>query len=783
MDTAESIGYSCGIFSEDCEVFKIKDTNDVNKVIKEMKDISKKIDTIDYELNNITKNHHKKMVKNKIIPNDEKFKKFRKRCFSVNLERGYFDNIIFTKEKEKEKNERKSMIIIPDATNKNDNLDIKEEELKANKSFKEFIKPKKNKDDSSQRNILIKININNENHNSKNENSAHFNTINKEDELDFNNINTKRLTSKLVKKTFEGSENKSSDNKIIFKYVAQNVDNESNYANISMIKDDVKKYQQSINSKFFGQNDNHSSLSNSNEINYNEDVKKEDIESNPEEKNNNRLKKYKDIPLEEQNFNEYFDFCQNELYKNIIKHSERLKLFNIKYLYPQPEISGNILKNIKSKFSLMLEGSAITTCMQDGEAAELFWNLIQRSRSLICCRASPSQKSQIVEFIKNKTDSTTLAIGDGGNDVNMIRTSNVGIGIFGKEGYQAAYNSDYAISQFKYLKRLLFYDGRITLARNCYYMYHYFFKNFIFTMILFWFGIHSCFSGGNYYDDYYTMGFNSFATVILLVVYEILHQDFDPDFNSFSDKEKNLLKNILPDIFKEYRDSNPFNLLKFFVIFIISCLFSYLCYSIPIYSFNNNFYGANLKGYQLSIWDASFVSYISILFIHYFIIFIDTYTFNSGIIIFYLLQLLITFIFLYFCDQGNDYFEVYNSLTLMLSNTFTWLTIIMTCSFCLLLFYIVRRGEFFFGGFISNNIIQKRFKDYFIEKFYQKKVDQMTRVVRSVAKFKRIYYNPNEDDNDDNLADQKMRKFVNEFKAMKDTYIRKNKSYIINNDN
>ena len=54
MYTAESIGYSCGIFSEDCEIYKIKDTNSVNKVIKEMEKISKEIDRIDNELNNIT---------------------------------------------------------------------------------------------------------------------------------------------------------------------------------------------------------------------------------------------------------------------------------------------------------------------------------------------------------------------------------------------------------------------------------------------------------------------------------------------------------------------------------------------------------------------------------------------------------------------------------------------------------------------------------------------------------------------------------------------------------
>ena len=178
-----------------------------------------------------------------------------------------------------------------------------------------------------------------------------------------------------------------------------------------------------------------------------------------------------------------------------IKQSNRFKLFKIKYLYPIPQDSSYIYKKITSKFSLILEGQSITTCMIDGKAADLFWDLIKRSRSLVCCRASPSQKSQIVDFIKKRTDSVTLAIGDGGNDVNMIRQANVGIGIFGKEGYQAAYNSDYAISQFKYLKRLLFKEGRISLSKNCYFLYHYFLKNFMFTIVLFWFAIYSLFFG------------------------------------------------------------------------------------------------------------------------------------------------------------------------------------------------------------------------------------------------------------------------------------------------
>ncbi len=61
----------------------------------------------------------------------------------------------------------------------------------------------------------------------------------------------------------------------------------------------------------------------------------------------------------------------------------------------------------------------------------------------------------MVHFVKQNTINlgySTLA--NRGNDVNMIKEAS--IGLFGKEGYQAAFNSDYAISKFKYLSRLLY---------------------------------------------------------------------------------------------------------------------------------------------------------------------------------------------------------------------------------------------------------------------------------------------------------------------------------------
>jgi P-type E1-E2 ATPase len=60
----------------------------------------------------------------------------------------------------------------------------------------------------------------------------------------------------------------------------------------------------------------------------------------------------------------------------------------------------------------------------------------------------------------NVKGTITLSVGDGANDVNMIKQAHIGIGIFGKEGHQAASFSDYAVPNFKSLRRLMFWHGR-----------------------------------------------------------------------------------------------------------------------------------------------------------------------------------------------------------------------------------------------------------------------------------------------------------------------------------
>lgn len=43
-------------------------------------------------------------------------------------------------------------------------------------------------------------------------------------------------------------------------------------------------------------------------------------------------------------------------------------------------------------------------------------------KAVICCRVTPLQKALVVELIKRHKKAVTLAIGDGANDVSMIKS-------------------------------------------------------------------------------------------------------------------------------------------------------------------------------------------------------------------------------------------------------------------------------------------------------------------------------------------------------------------------
>lgn len=219
--------------------------------------------------------------------------------------------------------------------------------------------------------------------------------------------------------------------------------------------------------------------------------------------------------------------------KKTIKKVTKITSLNFQ---KEDELKKSVTELNLLNFGLVIEGNALVHCLSK-EVEETFWKLIQKSRAIVCCRCTPVQKSNIVEFVQKKSRKICLAIGDGGNDVNMIKKANVGIGIFGKEGHQAAYNSDYAISQFKYLKHLLFYHGRYILMRNSYFIYFFFYKGLIFCFPNFWFAFMSGFSGSNFWDFVWFTMYTGLVSTMPPCVIMVFEEDIDVSFEGRPDKE------------------------------------------------------------------------------------------------------------------------------------------------------------------------------------------------------------------------------------------------------
>lgn len=177
------------------------------------------------------------------------------------------------------------------------------------------------------------------------------------------------------------------------------------------------------------------------------------------------------------------------------------------------------------EFAIIIDGEALKFALNDDDLRRKFLLLCKNCKAVLCCRVSPAQKAAVVKMVKNGLDVMTLAIGDGSNDVAMIQSADVGVGIAGEEGRQAVMCSDFAIGQFRFLTRLLLVHGRWSYKRLAEMVPQFFFKNVIFTFALFWNGIYNDFDGSYLFEFTYLTFYNLAFTSVPVIVLGIFDQD------------------------------------------------------------------------------------------------------------------------------------------------------------------------------------------------------------------------------------------------------------------
>eukprot|EP00026_Physarum_polycephalum_P000875 Phypoly_transcript_00876.p1 GENE.Phypoly_transcript_00876~~Phypoly_transcript_00876.p1 ORF type:complete len:1138 (+),score=165.10 Phypoly_transcript_00876:253-3414(+) len=142
---------------------------------------------------------------------------------------------------------------------------------------------------------------------------------------------------------------------------------------------------------------------------------------------------------------------------------------------------------------------------------EPFMELAMMANTVICCRVTPTQKAEIVANVKRKKF-VTLAIGDGGNDVGMIQEADIGVGIAGREGMQAARAADYSFGRFKFLQRLMLIHGRYSYHRTAFVANYSFYKSLFICFMQIFYQFYTEFSGTTFFNSLCLMSYNVIFT-------------------------------------------------------------------------------------------------------------------------------------------------------------------------------------------------------------------------------------------------------------------------------
>ncbi|KAG8198687.1 hypothetical protein JTE90_015512 [Oedothorax gibbosus] len=223
--------------------------------------------------------------------------------------------------------------------------------------------------------------------------------------------------------------------------------------------------------------------------------------------------------------------------------------------------------------ALVIDGRTLAYVL-DKPLANLFLSLAQHSTSVLCCRATPLQKAYIVSLVKDSLGVLTLAIGDGANDVSMIQTADVGVGISGKEGMQAVMASDFTMTRFRHLERFLLVHGHWCYDRLARTILYFFYKNATFIFIICWYQWYCGFSANVMIDQVYLMLYNVMFTSLPPLALGILDKDC-PDHL--------LLRN--PSLYEQGRKSQVHTKFSFWVNMLDAIYQSIVTFFIPFMAY------------------------------------------------------------------------------------------------------------------------------------------------------------------------------------------------------
>lgn len=168
---------------------------------------------------------------------------------------------------------------------------------------------------------------------------------------------------------------------------------------------------------------------------------------------------------------------------------------------------------VKDSF-IALSGKHAVEALEKIQQDPLFMQNLCEYQSVVVYRATPSEKGKMASYL-TQLNKNILSIGDGNNDVSMLRNSNIGVGIMGREGTQASLSADFAIPKFKFLKDLILIYGRFSFLRYTKLALNSYYKSIVFIFTQFLYNLYSGASGKPLYNSFMLSYYNLFFTSLI----------------------------------------------------------------------------------------------------------------------------------------------------------------------------------------------------------------------------------------------------------------------------
>ncbi|KAF1327110.1 Phospholipid-transporting atpase, partial [Globisporangium splendens] len=340
----------------------------------------------------------------------------------------------------------------------------------------------------------------------------------------------------------------------------------------------------------------------------------------------------------------------------IVNHEDLGKLTaQVDALYESSDVQSHIKsKKVSSHLAIVCDGKSlvhvfppknVTNPELEAKAKDLAKKLLEMAsicQALIACRVSPAQKADIVNLVRFRSPKKviTLVIGDGANDVNMIQSAHVGVGVSGQEGVQAVSASDYAIAQFRFLERLLLVHGRYNYRRVSKVILYSFYKNVALVIALFLFNFHNGQSGTSVFESFVMAGWNFFLALPIIAI-GVFDEDVAPD--------QVLLQ---PKLYLPGQQNSDLNMQRFSLWIVNAIIQALLCFLMTVHGI------VNLADLSIALYLQGTIIYSVLLMSANIKVVLETLSWTKFNVAFFAYSVFLFFafviVFQYFGDLGDD---------------------------------------------------------------------------------------------------------------------------------